>query len=189
MRLTYLFAFLLIGSFACSENSHSHDHEGTADATEATSEEKMTFPEDSVSADGKMSFHGLRIAEENAQPVSKLPVLMASNGDAPVKLAGTVEACCQAKGCWMTMNVDENTPMRVSFKDYGFFVPKDAGGKTAIMEGKAYYDTTSVATLRHFAVDGGMTEEEAAKSITEPKVELLFEATGVIIKEENKTNG
>ena len=46
----------------------------------------------------------------------------------------------------------------------GFFVPKDCEGKVAYMEGTAFYDTTSVDDLRHYAVDGGMSEEEAAKT-------------------------
>jgi hypothetical protein len=71
--------------------------------------------------------------------------------------------------------------MRVTFKDYGFFVPLDAAGKTVIMEGKAYYDTTSVDMLRHYAEDAGESPEEIEK-ITEPKLELAFEATGVLLK-------
>ena len=81
----------------------------------------------------------------------------------------------------MDIKLSEDRKMKVRFKNYGFFVPKDAGGKTAIMQGKAYLDTLSVKELRHYAEDGGKTEAEIA-AITEPKVEYTFMASGVLIK-------
>ncbi len=98
------------------------------------------------------------------------------------KFTGTVDAVCQKKGCWMTILAPDSSTLRVTFKDYGFFVPMDIAGKTAIMEGKAYYDTVSVETLRHFAEDEGKSEEEI-QAITEAEVKLAFEASGVMIKE------
>lgn len=98
-----------------------------------------------------------------------------------VKVTGSIEKACQAKGCWMTIDGGNGKTMRVSFKDYAFFVPKNCGGKTAIMQGKAYLDTTSVEDLRHFAQDEGVSEDSLQK-ITEPEIELAFEAEGVIIK-------
>lgn len=98
-------------------------------------------------------------------------------------IKGTIDKVCQVKGCWMHLEMPDSTQsMRVTFKDYEFFVPKDASGKTAIIKGIVKQDTTSVEDLRHYAVDGGMTEEEAANTITEPKIELAFEAEGVQVK-------
>jgi len=100
-----------------------------------------------------------------------------------VKVEGQVEGVCQKKGCWMTIVSDdaEKDVMFVKFKDYGFFMPLDLSGKTVIMRGNAYKETTSVDELRHYAEDNGDSEEEIAK-ITEPKVELKFLADGVVIK-------
>lgn len=97
-----------------------------------------------------------------------------------IKVKGDVEAVCKKKGCWMTIKNPEGEAMRVTFKDYGFFVPLDCDGKSAIFEGKAYVTETSVADLRHYAEDEGLAQEEINK-ITEPKRELTFEATGVEI--------
>ncbi|MDW3650401.1 MAG: DUF4920 domain-containing protein [Bacteroidia bacterium] len=134
-----------------------------------------------------MSYHGEKIDAENAVSVAQLPELM---GDEKmkegIKLEGDLSAVCKNKGCWMKTVMDGDQSLHITFKDYGFFVPTDAAGKKAIFEGKAYYDTTDVATLRHYAVDGGMSEEEAEKTITEPKYSLAFEATGVIIQDEGK---
>lgn len=71
----------------------------------------------------------------------------------------------------------------VRFRDYGFFVPTDSvNGKIAIIEGELFLDTISVKMLKHYAEDGGKSEEEIAL-ITEPSYDLNFTADGVIIKE------
>ena len=44
-------------------------------------------------------------------------------------IKGVVKEVCQEKGCWMTMTLDNGDEMRVTFKDYKIFVPKDLGGK------------------------------------------------------------
>jgi len=95
-----------------------------------------------------------------------------------IKVKGDVEAVCKKKGCWMTIKNPAGEDMRVTFKDYGFFVPLDCDGRSAIFEGKAYITETSVADLRHYAEDEELPVEEIMK-ITEPKRELSFEATGV----------
>ena len=40
-----------------------------------------------------------------------------------VTFEGPVEEVCQAKGCWMTIDVGAVDPVMVKFKDYAFFVP------------------------------------------------------------------
>ena len=70
--------------------------------------------------------------------------------------------------------------MRVTFKDYAFFMPKDLAGKHVVVDGYAYVENTPVDVLRHYAEDAGKSKEEIA-AITEPKREVSFEAFGVII--------
>ena len=152
------------------------------EAEEERAASESAFPPDSVGEDGR-SFHGERIDEAGALPLAQLASDLQAEGSlAPVKVRGEVTAACQMKGCWMTMDLSDEQEMRVRFKDYGFFVPKDCAGKTAVVEGRARYDTTSVADLRHYAVDGGMSETEAEQRYTEPEVAVAFEATGVIIE-------
>ena len=81
----------------------------------------------------------------------------------------------------MKMDMGNGQELRVSFRDYSFFVPKNLNGEMAVIEGKAYVDTINVAFLKHLAEDAGKSEEEIAK-ITEPEVSLNFTANGVIIK-------
>jgi len=137
--------------------------------------------ETSVEAAEVIEIYGDTITEEGAVPTVELAALM---GDAPskeLKLVGTIEECCQKKGCWMKVDLGNGKSMRVTFKDYGFFVPKDAAGRQVVMDGVASFEETSVESLRHYAEDAGKSKEEI-EAITEPTKELVFEARGVILK-------
>ena len=92
---------------------------------------------------------------------------------------GNITAACQAKGCWMSMDMDGNE-MLVKFKDYGFFVPKNSANHEAIISGWAYSDTITVSEQIEIAKDENATEEEIAQ-IVSPEVRLQFIANGVVI--------
>ena len=124
---------------------------------------------------------GETITEENTLTPTEFINTVEEQGEATAKVAGEVTNVCAMKGCWMTMNID-GQEMMVRFKDYGFFVPKDAAGKTAVVQGQANVDTVDVATLRHYAEDAGKSEAEI-NAITEPEVKLSFEADGVILRD------
>ena len=72
--------------------------------------------------------------------------------------------------------------MMVNFKDYGFFMPKDIAGKKVVMQGFAYKELTSVDDLKHYAEDAHKSKAEI-DAIKEPKSELKFMASGVIVTE------
>ena len=80
------------------------------------------------------------------------------------------------------MDLPNGESMRVTFKDYGFFVPTNSQGFPIVMEGVATLSQTDVETLKHYAEDQGKSKEEV-EAITAPKKEITFEATGVVIKE------
>lgn len=130
---------------------------------------------------GQETAYGDPISAEGAIPADQLPQLLAGQDSVQVKLVGTVLESCRNKGCWMKVAVDGEKPMQVTFQDYGFFVPKDMQGQTAIMEGVAYTDTVSVDQLRHFAEDAGKSAAEIA-AITSPEPTITFVAKGVLIK-------
>lgn len=124
---------------------------------------------------------GARIDEESVLSPTELVNTVARQGTAEAKVAGKVTEVCAVKGCWMTMDVG-GREMMVRFKDYGFFVPKDAAGKTAVVQGQAKIDTLDVVTLRHYAEDAGKSKE-AIEAIIEPEVQLSFEAEGVLLRD------
>jgi len=127
------------------------------------------------------AYFGDKITEDGAVEASQLPGLMSGKDSLKIKVKGKIEEVCQKKGCWLDMKVGNDQTMKVGFKDYAFFVPKDAAGKTVILEGIAYTDTIPVSELRHYAEDAGKTKSEIEK-ITSPQVNIAFEANGVIIQ-------
>ncbi|MCB9361443.1 MAG: DUF4920 domain-containing protein [Flavobacteriales bacterium] len=129
--------------------------------------------------------HGADITEDGAITAAEFLAKFDGN-PMEVKLAANIMEVCAKKGCWMMVTLGDGKEMRVTFKDYEFFVPKDAGEKLAIIEGVATMDTTSVEELKHYLSDAEASQEEI-DAVTEPEYNYAFEATGVIIKEEKIT--
>lgn len=98
------------------------------------------------------------------------------------KFKSKIMSVCKKKGCWMKMDLAQNKESFIRFKDYGFFVPLNADNSEAVVSGKAFLDVISVDELRHYAKDGGKSQEEIDK-ITEPKITYAFQADGVLIQE------
>lgn len=142
----------------------------TNQTTETTLEENV-----------EITKHGASITEEGAITSSAFFTQFENKDSLDVKLAANITDVCSKKGCWMKLDLDNGKSMRVTFKDYEFFVPKDAAGKLAIIQGIAKIDTTDVATLRHYAKDAEASQEEI-DAITEPEINYSFEAIGVIIR-------
>jgi|TARA_B100001094_G_scaffold261672_1_gene262542 hypothetical protein len=98
-----------------------------------------------------------------------------------VKIKGKILSSCPMKGCWMKVNVDNDT-LLVRFKDYGFFVPKSGlEGKSTILSGIISIDTLSVAQLKHYAEDAGKTLKEI-NLIKNSQLTLSVLADGVLIE-------
>jgi len=159
-RLTLFIFIICVGMLSCKNTSSS---------TTEVKEDGIHFGE-TIDTSGAISYANLLSQMANADSVV-------------TKVSGKVSGVCQTKGCWMNLVSDSdttNTELFVQFKDYAFFMPKDLAGKDVTLQGKAYREVTSVDDLRHFAEDEGLSAEEIAK-ITEPKTELKFMASGVVI--------
>lgn len=166
IRKVYMPALCLVLAVTACNNAAVEQSEEAAAATEEQTPNQFGEP---VDADGAISYASLLQQMQGSDSLA-------------VKVKGKVEAVCQAKGCWMNITADQADAedMMVQFKDYGFFVPKDIAGREVIMEGYAYRAVTPVDELQHLAKDAGKSAEEIAK-ITEPKVELKFLASGVLL--------
>lgn len=143
-------------------------------------EETKTAPEKEIAY---ASFGDKIVADDaltSAEMFEKYQTL--KKGDTiEVKFKSTINEVCKKKGCWMSMKLADDKETFVKFKDYGFFVPKNADNSEAIISGKAFMDSISVDELRHYAKDGGKSEAEIAQ-ITTPEVKYSFQATGVLIQ-------
>lgn len=123
---------------------------------------------------------GEEITAENALTFNELLTKMDQLDSMETKVTGTVESVCKSKGCWVNIVSEDGREMFVKFKDYGFFLPKDCEGRKVVMQGKAFREITPVEELQHYAEDEGASKEEIEK-ITEPKEELKFMASGVML--------
>ena len=126
-------------------------------------------------------YFGAKIDEKGAVKPAEFLKSIEGKEQMDVKLEAKIVTVCKKKGCWMDLDLGNGTTMKVRFKDYEFFVPKDADGKMAIVDGFAKFEEKDVETLRHYALDAGKSEDEIA-AITQPEESYSFEASGVIIK-------
>ena len=125
--------------------------------------------------------YGAAITPAGAVPMTALNAALGTRDSAQVKLVGMATAVCQARGCWMTLPTADGQQMRVRFRNYAFFVPKDLSGHNVVVNGWAYRETVSVADQQHYLRDAGKSEKEIA-AITQPKQELNFLADGVLVQ-------
>lgn len=158
---------------------------GCKDNKEEKSEGAETFVE-AVTHDEEQSYEtfGDKIVAEKAftkeEMLEKYRDL--KPGDTlDIKFKSTIKDVCQKKGCWMAMELPDDKESFVKFKDYGFFVPLNAAEQEAVVSGKAFVSEISVAELKHYAKDGGKSQEEIDQ-ITEPEITYGFMADGVLIK-------
>lgn len=97
----------------------------------------------------------------------------------PLVIEGEVRKSCTRKGCWMEIaesSSGEGAGARVSFKDYGFFVPIDAQGSKARVEGTVAVKTVSATDVAHLESEGGKFPNKAPDGSAQ---ELSIVATGV----------
>ena len=98
------------------------------------------------------------ILPETGTPLS-LGDVMADNEkylDQEVLVETRIAKVCQKKGCFFVAQEGASTA-RVTFKDYGFFIPTDSGGKNVVMLGTFSRKSVSQEEAEHYAADLGET--------------------------------
>lgn len=179
MKLNTLLIGLSIALVACGPKA---DKETSAEENSEMTENNVADEATAENQENPEGHFGKVIDEEGVISMEKFDELISNTNDTlEVKISSIAKEVCVKKGCWMKIDLASGDLMRVTFKDYGFFVPKDIVNKEVVLAGKAFRDTTSVADLKHYAEDGGSSEEEIA-AITSPEINTTFIAEGVIIK-------
>ena len=186
-KIITLFAVAALLWSCNSESKTTEDKTGPVvenPGAEAEKEKKAEANSEFPDPDATGSF-GAAISAEGAMEASQVLSVLEGKDSVRTKIKGSISACCQAKGCWMTMALGDEKEMRVKFKDYAFFVPKNSAGKEAVVEGWAFREVVSVDEQRHYAEDEGLPQEEI-DAITEPMEKISFMADGVIIAENSE---
>lgn len=174
MTRIFLMLMLTVFVFSC-KNENKEVKENNDIAQEVSTKQELSYSSfgKKINADDALS------AEHMATRFEGMSV-----GDSvDIKMIAKVDEVCQAKGCWMKVDLENGEQAMVKFKDYGFFMPKDIAGREVVLHGKAFVNEVPVDEQRHYAEDAGKSAEEIAK-ITEPKKTFSFVADGVLLKEE-----
>ena len=125
-------------------------------------------------------WYGAKVQTDNAVDIALIPAQLVSNETFKTKVKAKVLDVCSKKGCWLTLAVNDTTTAMVKMKDYGFFLPLAAKGKTVVLDGEVSMITTPVAELQHYAKDAKKPQAEI-DAITQPKKEIRFTASGITI--------
>ncbi|MDJ0654072.1 MAG: DUF4920 domain-containing protein [Xanthomonadales bacterium] len=93
-----------------------------------------------------------------------------------VMVSTQITKVCQKKGCFFIAQ-DGDAMARITFKDYGFFVPTDSAGKSVMLAGVFSRQELSAEKAQHLAEDMGETPQEPLTA----GFEYAIEATSVSI--------
>jgi Domain of unknown function (DUF4920) len=99
--------------------------------------------------------------------------------DQTITVEGQVRSACTRRGCWMEVaqSADPRLPgCRVTFKDYGFFVPTDSAGAHAKVQGTLGVNTLPPERVAHLESEGGRFPNKRGDGSVD---ELRLVATGV----------
>lgn len=105
-----------------------------------------------------------------------------AHADQTVRVAGHVRRACSKKGCWMELATGPEAgaaACRVTFKDYGFFVPTHSAGSEARVEGTVTLKRVPPAQVRHYENEGATF---ASKHDDGSADEVRLVATGVELR-------
>lgn len=94
-----------------------------------------------------------------------------------VVMEANVEKVCVKKGCWMTLQGSDKT-FRVTFKNYGFFVPISLVGKKVLVKGEVQKKVIPPKEAKHYLEDAGASKEKI-EAIKKPVTEYTIIAEGV----------
>ncbi|MGZ5441697.1 MAG: DUF4920 domain-containing protein [Thermoanaerobaculia bacterium] len=127
---------------------------------------------------GETISRGAAIAKDaKSVPLATVLASPAEYTKTPVVVEGVVTNACERKGCWMQLQPapDADQSVRVTFKDYGFFVPLDSKGMKARAEGVTTVKKLSKAEADHLEEEGAKLKRNEDGSA----VEVSFVANGV----------
>lgn len=127
-------------------------------------------------------WYGEKITPDGAVALSELPAQLEKKDAIDTKIKAKILEVCPKKGCWLKLQVNDSTTAMVKMKDYGFFLPVAAKGKTVVIDGEVKMKTISVAELQHYAEDAKKSKEEIA-AITKPEKEIRVTAKGIVVVE------
>ena len=128
-------------------------------------------------------WYGDKVNTEGALNINDVVAKLNGGSEFPeVKVTAKIVEVCPKKGCWLKLELNDGTTATVKMKDYGFFLPAAAKGKTVVIDGEVKLKTTSVAELKHYAEDAKKSKEEI-DAITKPEKVVSVLVKGIVVVE------
>ena len=165
--------------FACSPSKKGESQEqqpqdqAAATAPKATSSQAAPKPNTTAQSAAVVK-RGAPLPAGKPVTLDEITANPKRYAEKPALVSGRITKVCQAKGCWMTLaGKGETSRARITFKDYAFFVPKDAEGMRGVLSGVVQIKPMSEAERAHLAQDA------KADISTIPQVEMRIVAEGV----------
>lgn len=130
-------------------------------------------------ADSAIVLRGAPVPAGPAKSITEIAAAPTAWTARPVIVEGVIAEECTEKGCWMqVVPAPDAAGMRVTFKDYGFFIPQSMVGRRARMQGVTKVVTHSKADADHLIGEGAKLQRNADGTATE----VQFIASGVELR-------
>lgn len=143
-----------------------------AEAPEVAPPEVAAGPAPSaVLADGAR-LYGTALSDTPTIALADISAAPATYDGQIVHTAGTIARVCQAMGCWMELQAEGAEPVRVPMAGHAFFLPRDAAGRPAEIEGRVALRTLSPEARAHLEGEGALATAGT----------LSIDATGVVVR-------
>ena len=106
--------------------------------------------------------------DDSGEPVSLRQLVEAGDERAgsEVLLKTRIAKVCRKKGCFFIAR-DGDAVARITFKDYGFFIPTDSAGKEVLLNGTFERREITAAQAKHYRQDLGEEAGDAPAAATE----------------------
>jgi hypothetical protein len=101
------------------------------------------------------------VSAESAMPLGELVGAGEEYLGREITLTTRIARVCRKKGCFFIAR-DGNAVARITFRDYGFFIPTDSAGKKVLLNGTFERRDITEAQAKHYRKDLGEAPDGAA---------------------------
>jgi len=152
----------------------------TCFAVSCTTEANQTLPPQAApTGKGEVIKRGAELGHSPLVALADLLKDPKSFTGKPVMVEGVIDKVCTQKGCWMELTPKTGEAgMRVTFKDYGFFVPTNSKGMKVKAEGEVAFKVLSKEDADHLSGEGARLNRNPDGTANE----INFVATGVELR-------
>ncbi len=164
------FLLLLASAVACGRSTSPEE---PIEAPAVAENETPAAPEAEPEADEPSgNVFGDPLSDRETTPLARIAGAPDEFAGQVVKTEGEITQVCQRMGCWMEMRSEGAQAIRVPMAGHNFFLPKDAAGRHAVIEGEVAVRELSDAEREHLASEGAQAVASA----------LQISATGVVLR-------